>query len=250
MADVGWHLLDMVVGLANLSDECFPTAEYCKLFHVRGSHGQDCEDGAHVVLAFPKTNQEICAHLTISRIGHQATEEVIITGDKGVLVYNGSEISVHFEPGADTEPLYCRLSDVVNYQTDIARIFREFHNQVYSVTLGSLPNSNAQYIAYRSQDMVVTRTSQAVYQHASYREPNIQPLIRHISSAPKPLTMEWPIIHGILEKAVSNQLHTDISIYGNGGVFKEFETEFREYHAATSSYALLHNSGTNALHAL
>lgn len=115
MADVGWHLLDMVVGLANPSDERIPIVEYSKLFHACGSHGQDCEDGTHVVLVFPNTNKEICAHLTISRIGHEETEEVIITGDKGVLVYNGSEISVHFEPGAGMVPLYCRLSDASDY---------------------------------------------------------------------------------------------------------------------------------------
>lgn len=62
--------------------------------------------------------------------------------------------------------------------------------------------------------------------------------------------MQWPIIDRAVEDAVSQQLHEDISIYGNGGVFEQFETEFKKYHGAGSSYALLHNSGTNALHAL
>ncbi|KAL8895222.1 MAG: hypothetical protein Q9192_003769 [Flavoplaca navasiana] len=249
-ADVGWHLLDMIIGLANPNDEVVPVVEYSKLFYVRPFHGQDCEDGAHIVLGFPNSSQEITAHLTISRIGHQATEQVIITGEKGVLVFNGREISVHFEPGAATEPCHCRLSDASYYETDVTRMFRDFYIQVSSVLAGSLPSSITNYTAYRIRDKVVTRTLQAIYQRTNNGGPNIQPLIKHPSLASEPLSMEWPIIDEALEKEMSNQLHTSISIYGNGGVFKDFETEFKNYHDAKSSYAPLHNSGTNALHAL
>ncbi|KAI4271838.1 MAG: hypothetical protein LQ337_005722 [Flavoplaca oasis] len=248
LADVGWHLLDMIIGLAH-PNEVIPIVEYSKLFYVRSSHGQDCEDGAHVVLGLPNSSQEVTAHLTISRIGHQATEQVIITGEKGVLVFNGSEISVHFEPGANTEPCHWP-SDASCYETDVTRMFREFYSQVSSVLAGSLPSSITNYTAYRIRDKVVTRTLQAIYQRANNGGPNIQPLIKHPSLASEPLSMEWPIIDEALEKEMSNQLHTNISIYGNGGVFKDFETEFKNYHDAKSSYALLHNSGTNALHAL
>ena len=64
------------------------------------------------------------------------------------------------------------------------------------------------------------------------------------------LAMEWPIVDSVVEAAVATQLYEDISIYGNGGVFQRFESEFKDHHGANSSYALLHNSGTNALHAL
>ncbi|KAL8840978.1 MAG: hypothetical protein Q9176_003550, partial [Flavoplaca citrina] len=90
----------------------------------------------------------------------------------------------------------------------------------------------------------------AIYQQANNRETKTQPLIQHTSSASEPLSMEWPIIDEALEKEMSNQLHTSISIYGNGGVFEDFEIEFKNYHDANCSYTLLHNSGTNALHAL
>ena len=163
LADLGWHLLDMIIGLANPNDEVVPVVEYSKLFHVRGSHGQDCEDGAHVVLGFSNSSHEITAHLTISRIGHQATEQVIITGEKGVLVFNGSEISVHFEPGANTEPYHCRPSDAPYYETDVTRMFKELYIQVCSVLAGSLPSSITNYTAYRIRDRVVTRTLQAIY---------------------------------------------------------------------------------------
>jgi dTDP-4-amino-4,6-dideoxygalactose transaminase len=42
----------------------------------------------------------------------------------------------------------------------------------------------------------------------------------------------------------------DISIYGSGGVFHDFETEFKEFHGVPNSFALLHNSGSNALQSL
>ena len=250
LADVGWHLLDMIIGLANPNDEVVPVVEYSKLFHVRGSRGQDCDDGAHVVLGFSNSSQEITAHLTISRIGHQATVQVFITGEKGVLVFNGSEISVHFEPGANTEPCHWRPSDASYYETDVTRMFKEFYIHVCSVLAGSLPSSSTNYTAYRIRDRVITRALQAIYQQANNRGPKIQPLIKHPSSASEPLSMEWPIIDEALEKEMSNQLHTKISIYGNGGVFKDFETGFKTYHDAKSSYALLRNFGTNALHAL
>ncbi|KAL8882736.1 MAG: hypothetical protein Q9198_000315 [Flavoplaca austrocitrina] len=129
-------------------------------------------------------------------------------------------------------------------------MFEEFYIQVCSVLAGSLPSSITNYTAYRIRDRVVTRTLQAIYQQANNRETKTQPLIQHTSSASEPLSMEWPIIDEALEKEMSNQLHTSISIYGNGGVFEDFEIEFKNYHDANCSYTLLHNSGTNALHAL
>lgn len=62
------------------------------------------------------------------------------------------------------------------------------------------------------------------------------------------MTMKWPIMGKAVEEAVSTelvslQLHKNISIYGSGGVFMDFDTEFKVHHGASSSYALLHNSG-------
>lgn len=35
MADVGWHLIDMVIELANFEQDCVPEVAYSRLFHVR-----------------------------------------------------------------------------------------------------------------------------------------------------------------------------------------------------------------------
>lgn len=94
--------------------------------------------------------------------------------------------------------------------------------------------------------MVVTQTIRAIYQHAESQSLSSRSSIVPASFDTKPLSMEWPIISA----ALVTQLDTDISIYGNGGVFKKFESEFKGYYDADSSYAPLHNPGTNALYAL
>jgi hypothetical protein len=46
---------------------------------------------------------------------------------------------------------------------------------------------------------------------------------------------------------VEKQLQESVSIYDNGGIFGEFERAWKKHHGLTESFALLHNSGTNAL---
>lgn len=55
----------------------------------------------------------------------------------------------------------------------------------------------------------------------------------------------WPRITSDLEKVVVAQLHKSISIYNKSGILDEFERAFSEYHG--KEYALLSNSGTNAI---
>jgi len=58
----------------------------------------------------------------------------------------------------------------------------------------------------------------------------------------------WPRITEEVRKVVNCQLDETISIYDCSGVFKQFEDSFSSYH--DRKYALLHNSGTNAIHAM
>lgn len=55
----------------------------------------------------------------------------------------------------------------------------------------------------------------------------------------------WPRITEATKAAVMKQMDASVSIYDRSGVFKDFETEFAEYHGM--QYALLSNSGTNAI---
>ncbi len=58
----------------------------------------------------------------------------------------------------------------------------------------------------------------------------------------------WPRITPTLEQRVVSQLHESISIYDKSGIFQKFEDDFARYHSRR--FALLTNSGTNALHSL
>lgn len=58
----------------------------------------------------------------------------------------------------------------------------------------------------------------------------------------------WPRITQDVEQAVIKQLHTTVSIYDRSGVINEFETIFADYHGR--KYALLSNSGTNAIYSM
>ena len=55
----------------------------------------------------------------------------------------------------------------------------------------------------------------------------------------------WPVIDESYEEAVVDQLYTSVSIYNRSGIIKEFEEKFAKIHG--KKYALLCNSGTNAL---
>jgi dTDP-4-amino-4,6-dideoxygalactose transaminase len=58
----------------------------------------------------------------------------------------------------------------------------------------------------------------------------------------------WPKINKRIETAVLKQLRKSISIYDGGGIFSDFEKKFAAYHKRR--FALLCNSGTNAIHSM
>ena len=58
----------------------------------------------------------------------------------------------------------------------------------------------------------------------------------------------WPRVTQSVEQAIIHQLHSTVSIYNRSGVIQEFETVFADYHSRR--YALLSNSGTNALYSI
>jgi len=55
----------------------------------------------------------------------------------------------------------------------------------------------------------------------------------------------WPKITHEIENVLKKQLYKSISIYNRSGIFKEFEDNFAKFHGV--KYALLSNSGTNAI---
>ena len=258
MADLGWHLVDMVTDLATIGQHGIPVVEWSRLFHVRRTEGHDCEDSAEVILGFPSQRNRMTAHLTVSRIGHEETEEIICTGEKGVMTFDGKNVHVYFVPAAGQENLHYDPSQDPEHKSDVEMMFTDFYQQIQRVKTDGLRTMHSESELHRMQDMIVTRTLQAIYRPSNNQELEQYQNLAHtattgdiiIQNKNQGLVMEWPIVDDVVEAAVATQLHEDISIYGNGGVFQHFESEFKGYHGASSSYALLHNSGTNALYAL
>ena len=261
MADIDWHLVDMVTGLATIGQHGIHVVEWSRLFHVRRTEGHDCEDSVEVILGFPSQRNRMTAHLTVSRIEHEETEEteeIICTGEKGVMTFDGNNVHVYFVPAAGQENLHYDPSQDPEHKSDVEVMFADFYQQIQRVKTDGLPTMHSESELHRMQDMTVTRTLQAIYCHANNQGLKQYQNLAHtaitrdiiIQNKNQGLVMEWPVVDDVVEAAVATQLHEDISIYGNGGVFQHFESEFKGYHGASSSYALLHNSGKNALYAL
>ena len=174
-------------------------------------------------------------------------EQVVVTGEFGVLTAINGTVSfdVHKQANMTIRPLSTfvqdHLSEVVDADTDIVGLmFRSFLEHCDG---GSNASSNAFWDL--KHHMRITRLIQNVYEAADSQSLGVHH--RRAETAPH---FQWPLITKDVENAVMTQLHTSISIYDQNGVFGEFEDAFKRFHDCPDWYALLHNSGTNALHAL
>ena len=253
MGDIGWHMLDQLLGL--VGDGSVPSVAYSKMFHIRAYQGHDCEDSASVILEFPHLSTQgkphtISVQLLVSRIGHEEVEDIIVTGEDGVLSSDGNQVSLplYFASGKRSFSSYESA-----LESDFERMLKAFHAEV------TLPSPSKTYRQHGSQDMLVTQTLQSIYQSVAPSCPGIsKPMEGALTSNEqknnqlkhKKHQMQWPMIDVGIEQAVINQLHEDLSIYGTGGVFQLFETEFKAIHKMATGFSLLHNSEPNALHAL
>lgn len=256
MRDIGWHMLDQVLGL--VGDGSVPSVVYSKMFYIRAYQGHDCEDSATVVLEIPDSSTRgkphtISAHLTVSRIGHEEVEDVVIAGEDGVLSSNGDDISLQLDFASGKRSFNASVTSKSFSESDFDQMLRPFHSEVI------LPSPSKTYYQHGSQDMLVTQTLQDIYKGVAPACHEIsEPMEGALASTKQKdpqvertiYQMQWPIIDAGIEKAVFKQLHENISIYGPGGVFESFETEFKAIHNMPTAFSLLHNPGTNALHAL
>jgi hypothetical protein len=114
--------------------------------------------------------------------------------------------------------------------------------------------STNEYQSSMSRDMATMQTIGNIYDairttgDASISHGNLMDL-NEADSVPD-CTYRWPLIDEEIANAVEKQLRESVSIYDNGGVFGEFEHAWKKRHDLAESFALLHNSGTNALQAL
>jgi predicted dehydrogenase len=248
LGDLGWHVLDFVTNVVDSDQD--PEIGYTDLFITRPAEGYDCEDTAHVVLKYKKLDAfgaetSVTCNLKISRVGPEKQDEMVFTGENGVLHVKDNKVVL----ATQTPPHKEALQLPPLKKSDVEETFRAFQCEV-------LEGPSPLFKKYALQDRTVTKIVQGAYD-AFYKKSGICFDSQLALEGPdkrnnglSDLEFDWPIISSDVEGAVVDQLHTTLSIYGNGGVFAEFEKEFKAMHEAPDHYSLLHNSGTNALQAL
>jgi predicted dehydrogenase len=261
LGDLGWHLINDALGLTNT--DTVPDMKSVNLLSVRKRQAYNCEDSAciHFTTSTNEANNElyeVLFNLNVSRVGHEKINQLIFTGEDGVLVVRGNEITLQLLLSSGVH----RAQSTIPMESEVQRMLHAFRDEILS------PELTAQYLLFHKLDMNITATLEAAYSSHKYSLPTPPrsilseseefTSISRISSASyfSDITLsldaqtQWPKISADIEEAVNAQLHTDISIYGSGGVFHDFETEFKEFHGVSNSFALLHNSGSNALQSL
>ena len=242
--DIGWHLLDTVLGLAG--EDYKPRVSYSWLFSTREYQGYDCEDSAHMILDLQPASDgtgkhAVSCNLKVSRIAVDEVNEIIFNGSDGVLLARGDdiELSVLLASGKRLST-HTACSRRNNFDEMLLFFARELASRVPS----------RDYEKFGLQDALVTSTIETIYGQDS-RPPDIPPPTVAVNP-PVDLGKEypWPRITSDVVKDVENQLQRSISIYNNSGIIGDFEMEFKRSHQRPDWHTLLHNSGTNALHAL
>ena len=245
--DIGWHLIDNVLGL--LGPEFDITTRYSKLFKTRGSLGYDCEDSALVTLEFnePGVDRPVICQLAISRNGLEKIDELTVAGSLGVIVAHKGWVEVSIREG----PKQQRKRVLTPSDKDFDHMLRYFHDEI------SLDAPSEKYIAFCLQDRRVTELVDTIYSIDDERKSNDRLSTALIANSASKVqepslvrSLQWPRVTQDMAKEVISQMSETISISDNAGVFCEFETEFKQFHGHPDWHALLHNSGTNALQGL
>ena len=245
--DLGWHLIDNILGL--LDPNCDIAARYSKLLKTRSSPGYDCEDSALVTLEIhePGVDQPVIGQLAISRNGLEKMDELTVTGSLGVIVAHKDCVEISIREGP--RPQQKQISTPSDQDFD--HMLRYFHNEI------SREAPSEKYLAFGRQDRQVTELVDTLYAIDEKNTSNDR-LSRAaiVNSASKVReaslfgSLQWPRVTQDMAREVMAQISKTISISDNLGVFGEFEKEFKQFHGHPDWHALLHNSGTNALQGL
>ena len=246
--DIGWHVMDNVV--CCVGDRGAGLVLCCKLLKTKKNLRYDCEDCAYAILEFDDNDNgnKIVCNLHISRTKLRKTNSITLVGASGIIV--AQEKTVELSVDGNKE-----LGQYVTVDTDGEEfnIMLEYFRQEIN-----LDKPSERYKCYQRQDLQVTSLIERIYSSDVDNLTRNCPVGNRFSST---LTLNplkdqlghhliWPRITSNVREDVMSQLSRDISIYDNGGIFHEFETEFKAIHDCGSWYALLHNSGSNALSSL
>ena len=206
-------MLDQVLSL--VGDGSVPRVAYSRMFRIRTYQGHDCEDSASIMLEISHSDihgkpHTISARLTVSRIGHKEVEDIIITGEDGVISSTGDDISLQLNLASGKRNFNASASFDSIVKPDFERMPKAFYAEV------NLPSPSKQYYQHGLLDMLVTRTLQNIYRSvapASLERPELMQgaftsSVQHCCQ-PKlnRYRTRWPMINADIEQIVIKQLH-------------------------------------------
>lgn len=231
--DLGYHMIDQLIGL--FGPDC--VVNHARLLMTR-SGTYDVEDTVHAQLTFQHgSGRDIPVNLVLSRAADDAEEIFEVIGERGVLRLHNEVVSLCGTGRHSIEVQKAPFQCVEPSHILLRAAFRSYF----------AGGDTAKWDCQR--DLAVLRVIEAIY--ANTQISTVDHTALSLTLNDKSLKRwTWPRITSQLKADVIRQLDTTLSIYDKSGVFEDFETDFKNAMGAPSAFALLHNSGTNALHAL
>jgi predicted dehydrogenase len=222
--DMGYHMLDQLIGLFGRQF----TVQHAALMKTRQGN-YDVDDTAHISVRF---DQSVNATIVLSRSGARNEEKISIIGEAGILTLDGDLVRLSLRDEAG------RLTPHEEYTV------QEPSSLLLERGLVSFMDSADAEVWDLERDIAVMKLIDEIYRVGN------EQFAPKFALDPLKKLWSWPKVTPDVESIVDKQLHDTLSIYNNSGVFGQFEAAFRSFHDTPSHHALLHNSGTNALHAL
>lgn len=221
--DMGYHMLDQLMGIFGQNF----SVQHAKLSKTRQGD-YDIDDTAQVIVRFER---DVTATLFFSRSGSMCEEKITIIGEAGVLVLDGDHVRLSLRDDSGT----FEHEEYVAKETSSQLVEQGFRSFLSELTTDEWS---------LDRDVAVMMLIDEIY-CAGNKEFQLT-----AGQVPLKKPWSWPRITPDVEEALNKQFQDTLSIYNNGGIIGHFENSFKQFHNAPNSHALLHNSGTNSLHAL
>lgn len=221
--DMGYHMLDQLVGIFGQNF----SVRHSKLSKTRQGD-YDVDDTAQVIIQF---EPNVTATVFFSRSGAMCEEKLTIIGEAGTLLLDGDLVRLS-------------LRDDHGHFVHEEYVVKETSSQLTERGFLSFLNERTTDEWNLDRDVAVMMLIDEIYCVGNKEF--------QLTTGPDPLKKpwSWPRITPDVKEALDKQLQDTLSIYNNGGIFGSFENSFKQFHNAPNSHTLLHNSGTNSLHAL
>lgn len=242
--DMGYHLIDIMVWYFDLP----ATISVKTTKNNKINQNYDVEDTATLQFDYYNNEQpyseKTVGNFLISRNYRSKKEVLKVMGKEGYVIIKpsdarlfnrvGNEIqSVKRENVSHIVPLYEQLRNFVEYLLKncdkFAGNYLEHFKHLSIIEAAYTSNENS----------TIVKVDKRFLDKAQNKKINSQPKLSDYS---------WPIITHNTRYAVLKQLDKSVSIYDKSGIIKKFEDKFSAYH--NRKYALLSNSGTNAIFAM